>query len=105
MPGCLAGRQPSLKFDGRTTVDEECNGLALDEAEGRSPRYGMILYHLERTAEVELKAPLLEADVKKCDDPKYSYPQYQSLADLYLAVQQGKIDPALVANTEAYSLV
>jgi len=48
----LLGRsiQPSVKFYGRTTVDEECNGLALDEAEGRSPSYGMNLYHLERTA-------------------------------------------------------
>jgi polar amino acid transport system substrate-binding protein len=51
------------------------------------------------------EGPLLEADVKKWDDPKGSYRQYQSQADLYLAVQQGKIDAALVANTAAYSLV
>jgi ribulose-5-phosphate 4-epimerase/fuculose-1-phosphate aldolase len=80
-PPLLWAGQTALKFYGRTTVDEDYNGLALDESEGGRiasamgdadilflKNHGVIvagetiaeawddLYYLERAAEVQLKA-------------------------------------------------
>ncbi|WP_336331459.1 transporter substrate-binding domain-containing protein [Pseudomonas putida] len=47
----------------------------------------------------------LQADVKKWNDAAGSYRQYQNQADLFLALEQGKIDAILVANTISNSLI
>ncbi len=64
-PPLLWAGQTALKFYGCTAVDDDYNGLALDESEGARIAAAMApsiaeawddLYYLERAAEVQLKA-------------------------------------------------
>lgn len=86
--------QTALKFYGRTAVDEDYNGLALDESEGDRiasvmgnadilflKNHGVIvagstiaeawddLYYLERAAQVQLMAMATQRDLKPVPEP------------------------------------
>lgn len=47
----------------------------------------------------------LENHVKQWGDPKGSFRAYQSMADMYLAVQQGQVDAGVTANANAAAAI